>query len=487
MKGIFIGIAGGTAKRCLEMIKTAVQRAQQPGRLAFGLCPGEMADPAPFFQAAGSASLQIMSGDSLTPAAALMTVYGLYDGQEYALQITPDAVLHQDWDRCLLESLDRTGSDKSVLTCFLSPEGIPRALAVQGFTADDELQIAPGMKVLKAVRPPRTVLVSPAFLFGRGDWMCKAKNLRWDGSTVLSLTLQLFALGYATYVPHLPISGCVLAVPLPPERFPAGGMTALLPEFGQASGIFFDKNKADAEARLGIYTDSGRYPVQLSMADGLKQLFLRRREAPVSRVMLATAMGSFQTELPQEVSLTLFQNMTELKRLSLCCYCLSKQAKRLQQIFPNTYARPEGEKDTPSFTDASAFLRSKPYFIQEAAHQFQAHSHYGWIDMDYLKHPIHESSVFLWDALTDEKIHLAMVDGQIDTGLLIVPRSKVAWLYETSRVLAPDPEMSHGDGGLFKCLADTYPDAFTIHTMDKRHMLLSLCQPLISGGLLYDA
>jgi hypothetical protein len=107
--------------------------------------------------------------------------------------------------------------------------------------------------------------------------------------------------------------------------------------------------------------------------------------------------------------------------------------------------------------------------------------------MDYVKHPVPPSAVFLWDALTDDKIHLAQVNGEVDTGLVVVPREKIGWLLETASVLNPTPEMGPQDAGLFKCMADTYPDAFCLHPMEKKHMLLSLCQPLISGGMLYDA
>jgi hypothetical protein len=270
------------------------------------------------------------------------------------------------------------------------------------------------------------------------------------------------------------------------ESIPDGDVAANLAEFEKEAGVSFEKREADLYARLGIYTPDGRYPVQLSLAGGLRQLVLRRKETPISRVMLATAFGKHAPCLPMDVHLTLFENLAELKRLSLCCYCPQDKIRQLQKILPNTYARQEGEHGLPSFGSEDAFLRSKPYFIAEAAYQFPAHTHYGWIDMDYVKHPVTPSAVFLWDALTDDKIHLAQVDGEVDTGLVVVPREKIGWLLETAAVLNPAPEMGQGDAGLFKCMTDTYPDVFTLHPMEKKHMLLSVCQPLISGGMLYD-
>ena len=257
--------------------------------------------------------------------------------------------------------------------------------------------------------------------------------------------------------------------------------------FEEGAGISLNKREAGAKAYLGVYTPDGRYTVQLPLAEGLRQLILRRHEADAGRVMLATALGRHAPHMPLNVHLTMFENLAELKRLSLCCYCPPEFVRRLQMILPNTYGRQEGAESLLSYGDEGAFSRCKPYFIAEAARQFPAFSHYGYIEMDYLKHPVHPSAVFVWGALTDDKIHLAQVNGVVDAGLVVVPRGKVEWLLATASVLSPDAALGPGDTGLFKCLADTYPDAFVLHPMEKRHMLLSLCQPLISGGMLDDA
>lgn len=487
MKSIYVGIAGGSARRCLDILKDAVKKAEWPGRLAFGICPSENTDPAPFFKAAGLAACRLMTGEGLSPKVAWQTVYGMYGSQEYALQVTPEAFFMEDWDRSLLAALSESAADKPLLTGVLTLDASSRAVAVQGFHQDGTFQTAPGMKVLYARKPPRSFFLSPDFVFGKGEWMRAARDNDWDGTGVLSLTLSAFSIGYQAFVPHLKALGRLTAPSFPGESVPTVDEKSILSEFEEDGGIFFEKREAELQARLGIYTSDGRYPVQLSLANGLRQLILRRKEAPIARVMLATALGKHAPRLPMDVHLTLFENMAELKRLSLCCYCPQDKIRQLLKILPNTYARQEGEDGLPSYDSEDAFLRSKPYFIAEAAYQFPSHTHYGWIDMDYVKHPVPPSAVFLWDSLTDDKIHLAQVEGEVDAGLVVVPREKIEWLLETASVLNPAPEIGRGDSGLFKCMADTYPDAFTLHPMKKKHMLLSLCQPLISGGMLYDA
>ena len=487
MEGLFVGMAGGGAERCLNAVADAVRKAKHPGRLAFGVCPRDNVDPSLFFKAAGRAALRLMPGDGLSAAKAWQTVYGLYGGQKFALQLTPEAVFSQDWDELLSSALSRVEPERALITGAFSADGSPRALAVQGFSTDGGLIAAPGMKIVRAQRPLDTMLLNPGFVFGKGEWMRLAREGGLDGTSVLALSLNAFSAGFQAYANHLPAFESIPTAPLPPERLPEGELSVLAPEFEEAAGIRFGAREADARARLGVYTPDGRYPVQLSLADGLRQYAKRRRETSISRVMLATALGKAPGHLPLDMHLMMFQNMAELKRLSLCCYCLPDRLKRMQKILPNTYARREAEGELPSFSGEDAFLRSKPHFIAEAAAQFPAHSHYGWIDMDYIKHPVYENAVFLWDNLTDDKIHLASVNGTVDAGLVIVPRARVDWLVETADVLSPDPSMGPGDVGLFKCLTDTYPDAFVIHPMDRRHMLLSQCQPMISGGMLYDA
>ncbi len=487
MKGIFIGIAGGSALRCLDAVRDAVKKAAGPGRLAFGVCPKENTDPSPFFQAAGPASLRLMTGEGLAPKDAWQTVYSLYGGQDYALQITAEAVFMPDWDQRLLASLHQTDAQRPLLTSVLSPDGIPRAAAVRGFKPGGELQMAPGMKALHALRPPRTFFLSPDLIFGAGEWMRIAWENGWDGTGTLSLTLHAYAGGFTAFVPRVPSVCRSSSAVFPEESLPAGDWTEILPEFEQAAGVFFDKREADARAYLGIYTPDGRYPVQLPLADGLRQFLRRRRETGAARVMLATALGRHAPPMPLDAHLKLFENIAEPKRLSICCYCPLEYVKRLQRLLPNTYGLQAGEEGMPAYDSEDAFFKSKPYFIAQAAYQFPAHTHYGWIDMDYVKHPVHPSAVFVWDALADDRIHLAQVDGEMDTGLVVVPRGKMEWLLQTASVLSPDPALGAGDAGLFKCLADTYPEAFTLHPMEKKHMLLSLCQPLISGGMLHDA
>jgi hypothetical protein len=220
-----------------------------------------------------------------------------------------------------------------------------------------------------------------------------------------------------------------------------------------------------------------RYPVQLSMAEGFRQILRRRRETPIARVMLATAMDAFPMDIPEGAYLSQFANLAELRRLSLCCYCPQELVKRLQKILPNTYDA-RWERRNPQ-EEPETFIRQKPLFIAHAARQFPAHTHYGWIDMDYLKHPLYPRAVFLWEELTDNRIHLAQVDGQPDTSLMVVPKGRIGWLLDVSTALAPASEGETGDTGLFRRLTATYPEQFALHAMPQKQALLSLCQPLL--------
>lgn len=480
MNEIFVGIAGAKAEQCRAVMAEAAGKAVWPSRLTFGVCPTDTAEPERLFQAAGAAACRVMPGEGLPLKEAWRTAYGLYGGQRYAMQCTPDAFFLKGWDQKLLTAFALIREDRPLLTGYLSPEGIPQAVAMDGFTEDGRVIFVPGTKVLYTPNPLPTFLLSPDFVFGTGEWMTTARDRGWDGTSVFSLSIGSFEAGFRAFVPHLPVLGRNLSFSFPPEK-PEG--EAGLAAFEEFSGISFARREAEVKSRLGLGTEDGRYPVQLPLTEGARQRLRRRREEEGPRVMLATALGTQPMRLPLAVQLKLLENLAELRRLPLCCYCPPEMEARLRSFLPNTYAR--GEKEGAAYDNEAFILTAKPYFISQAAQQFPHYSHYGWIDMAYLSHPIYRDAVFLWDALADERIHLATVDGKPDTSLILMPRSKVGWLLAMASVLKTDP--SRGDTGMFECLKDTYPDMFTLHPMEKKHTLLSLCQPLLNGGTLHDA
>ncbi len=480
MNGIFVGIAGAEAEQCRAVVMEAAGKAVWPSRITFGVCPADTAEPERFFQAAGTAACRMMPGDGLTLQEAWQTVYGLYGGQRYAMQCTPGAFFLKGWDQRLLTAFALIREARPLLTGYLSPEGIPQAVAADGFTEDGRVIIVPGTKVLHTPNPLPAFLLSPDFVFGAGEWMATARDLKWDGTSVLSLAMSSFEAGFQAFVPNLPAVGRKAPITFPPEK---PEKEAGLKAFEKFTGISFARRETEVKSRLGLRTEEGRYSVQLPLAEGARQRLRRRQEAEGPRVMLATALGTHPMRPPLAVQLKLLENLAELRRLPLCCYCPPEMEALLRKFLPNTYAR--GEKEGAAYDNEAFFLTAKPYFISQAAQQFPHYSHYGWIDTAYLSHPIYRDAVFLWNALADERIHLATVDGKPDTSLILMPRSKVGWLLAMASVLKTDP--SRGDTGLFECLKDTYPDMFMLHPMEKKRTLLALCQPLLNGGTLHDA
>lgn len=478
MKEIFVGMAGG-AEACKRAVRDAVKKALWPELLSFGLCCQADAGLGALAEDIKPAKVTALPvpGEEFTLREAWQGVYGQYAGQRHALQITPEATFRQGWDKRLQDALKMADWEKPLLTCVLTADGTPRAVAAKGFSPEGRLQLAPGTRIVNALRPVRAAFLCPDFVFGAGEWMYLAQELNWDGGSALALSLHAFQGGFRAMTLNENLACCAKSYEFLEEDRPEGELAGALKRFEQARGLSFDRLEVCAQGYLGIYTPEMRYPVQLSMAESFRQLLRRRRETPISRVMLATAMEAFPPETPEAAYLAQFANLAALSRFSLCCYCPQELVKRLQKILPNTYFA-RWERRNPQDGPESS-VRQKPLFIAHAARQFPAHTHYGWIDMDYLKHPLYPRSVFLWDKLADNKIHLAQVDGQPDTSLLVVPKGRIGWLSDVSATLIAASEGEMGDTGLFSRLINTYPDQFTLHPMPQRQALLSLCQPLL--------
>ena len=478
MREIFVGMAG-SAESCKRAVLDAVEKALHPGLLSFGICSEADDELEALSDAVLPAKVTVLPvpRGEFTFAEAWQAVYGLYAEQCYALQITPEAVFRDGWDKRLQDALNMADWKKPLLTCVLTKDGTPRAVAAKGFSPEGRLQLSTGIEVKNALRPVRAAFLCPDLVFGVGEWMDLAQEARWDGSSALALSLHAFQEGFRAMTLNEN-----LAYRLEPYEFEEQGkaqedLAGALKRFEQARGISFEKREVCAQSYLGIYTPDMRYPVQLSMAEALRQILRRRRETPIARVMFSTAMDVFPTGIPEEAYLSQFANLAELRRFSLCCYCPQELVKRLQKILPNTYDARWEQRSPKDGTDA--FVMQKALFIAHAARQFPAHTHYGWIDMDYLKHPLYPRAVFLWDKLADNRIHLAQVDGQPDTSLLVVPKGRIGWLMDVAAMLIPASEGEMGDTGLFRRLTCTYPDQFTLHTMSHKQALLSLCQPML--------
>lgn len=123
---IFVGIAAYRDTECQWTVRDLFKKAQDPDRIQVGLCwqfvPGE--DDDCFLVKTRPSQCRVIevdAHDSQGVCWARSQVQSLWDGEDYVLQIDSHMRFAQDWDRRLLEMLDRCRSDKPALTTYPSP------------------------------------------------------------------------------------------------------------------------------------------------------------------------------------------------------------------------------------------------------------------------------------------------------------------------------------------------------------------------------
>lgn len=496
MREIFVGMAGASAEACRSAIANAVLTADRPKGLHFGICPKDQAEPAPFFQAAGSASCRVLPGADLSFSQRIEAMQSLYSGQDYALQISPNVTFTKGWDRELCALLSLCPWEKPLLSCRLHADGFPRAIAVDDFLSNGLPHFTDGTKIMFALCPPRGAFIAPEMVFGPGEWMRLSREQEWDCTRTLPFSQHVFKAGFRAGVLSKPLFWPrIEGQSWPVDESHQEMDPSILPEFAEYTGLNVPKRLVSAAAYTGIFSADLSYPVQITLADALND-YLWGRKAIQGKpyIMLATALGKLPPapKVPMEAYLSWFNNLAQLRHFPLSCYCSPDWAPRLQKILPNTHSQPEGEGSNrkksaqPVYGEYDAFQLSKPFFIARAARQFPSHTHYGWIDMGYLHHPLYPLTNFVWDTLADDHIHLAEVDGLPDTSLFIIPKEKVSWLMDMTSVLQATPEDGPGDTGLFRWLIAAYPDQFTLHPMEQKEALLFTCMPPYAGGNPHD-
>lgn len=142
-------------------------------------------------------------------------VQGLYEGEEYTLQLDAHHRFGKHWDEKLLKYLELTGSPKPILTSYAGAyqpfskaklKLDPCKMVASHFTASGTIAFRPryikGWQTLK--RPVRARFVSGHFFFTLGIHCTEYlydPNLYFAGDEI-SLSIRSFTLGYDLFHPH---------------------------------------------------------------------------------------------------------------------------------------------------------------------------------------------------------------------------------------------------------------------------------------------
>jgi hypothetical protein len=217
---IFVQIASYRDPELPKTIKDLLAKAKYPERLTFGICrqyhPKDGFDDLSEYQNDSRFRiLEYLWHESLGLCWARSLIQGLYQGEEYTLQLDSHHRFAPHWDDALIRMMDQTGSAKPMLTAYSTGfdtdndqalDPTPYMMVPERFTSEGTIMFLPweipGWQKLNQPIPAR--FVSGHFFFTHGQHCQEYKydpNIYFAGDEI-SLSIRSYTLGYDLFHPH---------------------------------------------------------------------------------------------------------------------------------------------------------------------------------------------------------------------------------------------------------------------------------------------
>jgi hypothetical protein len=119
MPTIFVQIASYRDPELLATLKNALLQAKYPDRLFFGICNQVAVSEDSIPSLKNCRILEVQSSDSKGMSWARVMAQGLWDKEDYCLQIDSHMRFTQDWDKLLIEMLQQCESQKPAISAYL--------------------------------------------------------------------------------------------------------------------------------------------------------------------------------------------------------------------------------------------------------------------------------------------------------------------------------------------------------------------------------
>jgi Glycosyltransferase (GlcNAc) len=213
---IFVSIASYRDPQLVPTVRDCLEKARNPERLRFGICwqHGSDEELPDWFCGDQFRVLDVDCRESGGANWARAQVMGLWDGEEWYLQLDSHHRFVPDWDVVLLDQVARTNSDRPVLTTYGPPfspsepesaEHLPMSMQFRGFTPDGMAMFRPSpiSDWEQRTRPHRARFVSAHLLFAPGRFVREVPcdpDLYFTGDE-MTLAVRAFTHGYDLFEP----------------------------------------------------------------------------------------------------------------------------------------------------------------------------------------------------------------------------------------------------------------------------------------------
>ena len=415
---------------------SAKENAAAPAALSFGVVLENEPDDEAQAQMAWLGAIQFLCPEndawSSTPE--------LWQGESHVLMANPAMRFTPKWDKALLKELRQcpnAAKEKNLLTGFLPVREDPLdavcPVGADAFTLDGQLSFRRGIPLKYISGVERGPFLHPGFVFApAGFFRAMAEE------SALPLSLRAFEDGWHIYSLTRSLIRLVWDVPVPPCRVDPDH--PLCESFAKVFGVDFRTGSLSAQSRRGMVSEelSFRMRVPLSVRAANMGLRIQQWAAHVHWIPFFTPAPA---PAPQPLCVTLYtsgmpeetqrwlKRLTELKNLPLLAYAEPMQLRRITDFLPNVMEfKTRYMMDLP--VDAPQLLQklSKAAILARARDRELTHSHYIWLDADCVQMPLYHRTVFRWEKLCTDKIIIAMVGGQPDPTMFVVPEKMILTL-----------------------------------------------------------
>ena len=479
MERLLFLLHGDSYEQVRPCLQEAVRTASVPDRLSIGATLSAPPDEQEAAEAEAAGWQLLISDDTRVYRA----FPEFWQGETYVLLGDPGICFTPSWDRQLQYYLRETG-EKTLMTGVL-PWGGSTVDAVcpvagESLTEDLTLNLTAGVPLRYAVEAHKGAFLNPAFLFGQAAFFqlaavtdlplfLEAYRERWQ---IMTLRTPVLRMQYATHLPRVSLADCP-----DPE---------ILSDFARHFGIDMENRKLSPEIREGIFTSDlqvrGKVPFTVKVQEGVRRSLVGKGADP-----LCVTAYLEEDVRPDGQAMARFRRACNLENMPLLCFSSPSALRSILFSHPNTLAyKPRNGlvldhvPDNPENRRRLEVL-NRFFVLAQGMEKFMGHSHYIWMDFDYLRYPVYTGAAMQWNVICTEKVCMASVDGHPDFSMMVVPDVMVTPLCREIRAMCdhelrqtgmlPEPER------VIQTLAEV-PGRFDLIPTPSDHELLSLTMTL---------
>ena len=367
------------AETALDMVLDALAKAGRPFCLRFAL-------PRRFEAAVEEAALPqsaLNVGDIkfYEESEGLASVLPILTDETHFLSLEGEHVFAEKWETVLLSRYGRIPAQQAVMTAVINGAGDAAQAYLPAFSGSINQEgagLGVGLALVCSAAPVKTLLLHPAFLFGKLDF------LRQTDLNPATLSIAAYAAGYSAFAfdraPLWPVSlgnREALLVRPGPEALPPTALS----RFEQLAGISFEQGTVTIRAMQGLFgVEDGyaqRLPLRLSIRQHTQSLLHR---SPQPLPLFVTAFIDLPEALHPPLAYMLrFSYLKSLRHLPLTLYAGGEMERHLRSRFPNTLAYPDNSLLPRSnlaegMTPMQLFKRNKLLLLQRTARSYPSFS-----------------------------------------------------------------------------------------------------------------